>query len=317
MKIVFLGSPDFALPSLSALLTTHEVCGVITPIDRPSGRGQKPKSVAVAQYCKENAMDLLQTDDVNNKKTLAWLKEKKPDILVVVAFGKFLKKDLLAFCDHPPVNLHPSKLPQLRGAAPIQWAIINGLKTTGLSTQFMVLEMDAGDILLQESMSILPNETAGELQDRLKELGSALLVETINKIEEKKIVPKAQRKVDVSFAPPLKKIDGILDWRQKKLIIHNRIRGLNPWPMASSTFRKESIKILRSCVPKSQDCPPSLPSTPGAFRFYGERLFVQAQDGALEILGLQLAGKRAILPMDFANGMRGLKLDEAKYYFGE
>lgn len=303
MKCVFFGSPEFAVASLSALLqSSHSVVGVITQPDRPAGRGLKLEPPAVKRLALENGLPILQPEKVNCDETYAFLEKLQPDILVVVAYGGFLGKRLLEFCRFAPVNVHPSNLPDLRGAAPMQWALLNGYKETGVSTQFMVKEMDAGDILLQVPYQIGENENAKELQDRLKVVGGDLLVKTLDGLESNSIIPKKQDGTKATFAPLLSKDHGRIRFSSSSAQhIHNQVRGLFPWPGAFTHLQGKRIKVLRTVVSEKKISGP-----PGTFAIEENRLFAQTKEGVLEILELQPEGKKPLLPQEFENGIQNV-----------
>jgi len=306
MKCIFFGSPDFAVASLEALLKSkHQVVGVITQPDRPSGRGLKLEAPEVKKMALQAGLPVFQPEKVNSEATHAWLSKLNPDIFAVVAYGEFLGEKLLKFCSKPPVNVHPSLLPDLRGAAPMQWALLRGYKKSGVSTQFMVKEMDAGDTLLQIETEILENENAKELHDRLKLVGADLLVKTLDGLERGSITPQVQDSSRATLAPLLNKEQGLIDWQKSTAAeIHNQIRGLYPWPSAYCTIEGKRVKILSSRIPPKETCPMKKLS-PGEFMLYGDNVFFQASDSFLEILNLQPEGKRPMLPRDFVNGMKG------------
>ena len=302
MKCVFFGSPEFAVASLEALLgSKHEVLGVVTQPDRPAGRGLKLEPPAVKTRALVAGLPILQPEKVNREETYAFLEKLRPEILVVVAYGGFLGEKLLRFCSHPPVNVHPSLLPDLRGAAPMQWAVLKGYKDTGVSTQFMVKEMDAGDVLLQVPAQIGPNDTSKDMHDRLKVVGGDLLVATLDAIESGAARPRAQDGSKATLAPLLTKEQGLVHFaRDSAATIHDQIRGLYPWPGAYTFLNKKRVKLLRSRLhPKL-----SGGSKPGDFRIEGNSLYVRCRDESLEVLEVQPEGKRAILPSEFGNGMK-------------
>jgi methionyl-tRNA formyltransferase len=302
VKCVFFGSPDFAVASLEAVLSSkHEVLGIVTQPDRPAGRGLKLEPPAVKTRALAASLPILQPEKVNCQATYDFLAKLKPEILVVVAYGGFLGEKLLRFCPVAPVNVHPSLLPDLRGAAPMQWAVLKGYKKTGVSTQFMVREMDAGDVLLQVESEIGPNETAKDLQERLKVVGGDLLVRTLDGLETKSIQPRPQDSAKATFAPLLSKEQGKIDFaRDTAESIHNQIRGLYPWPGAFTFLNKKRVKFLRSRLhPKLEGG-----NKPGEFRVEAESLYVRCRDASIEVLEVQPEGKRAILPSEFSNGMK-------------
>ena len=184
MRCIFFGSPEFALGSLEALLgSDHKVAGIVTQPDRPAGRGLQPVAPAVKRRALPTGIPIHQPEKINSEETYSFLTSLRPDILVVVAYGEFLGERLLKFCKLPPVNVHPSLLPDLRGAAPVQWALLRGYRRTGITTQFMTKEMDAGDVLLQEEFPVSENDTAKDLLDRFSAEGGRLLVSTLDGLE--------------------------------------------------------------------------------------------------------------------------------------
>lgn len=302
MRCVFFGSPAFALGSLNALLSSrHQVLGVVTQPDRPAGRGLQLEAPPVKTRAIAAGLPVFQPEKVNQEETYAFLEKLRPDILVVVAYGGFLGSRLLSFCKHPPVNVHPSLLPDLRGAAPVQWALLRGYRRTGVTTQFMVKEMDAGDVLLQEEFAVQEHETAKDLLDRFSLEGGRILADTLDGLEAGSIKPKPQVPSQATFAPLLTKENGLVRFAEKDAwTTHNQVRGLYPWPGAYAFVNKKRIKILRSAMARTQ---PSL-GAPGAFWFEGDRMFVACQTGVLELLELQPEGRRAMLPREFESGMK-------------
>jgi len=302
MKCVFFGSPDFALGSLEALLASkHEVVGVVTQPDRPAGRGLKLEPPAVKKHVLPLGIPLHQPEKVNSADTFAFLESLHPDILVVVAYGGFLGSKLLTFCRLPPVNVHPSMLPDLRGAAPVQWALLNGYRKTGITTQFMAKEMDAGDVLLQEEFPVSESDNAKNLLERFGIEGGRLLVRTLDGLEAGTLKHRPQNAAQATFAPLLTKEHGLLKFSESNAwTIHNQVRGLFPWPGAYAYVNKKRVKILRSAMARGE---PHL-GAPGAFWFKNERMFVACGEGVVEILELQPEGKRAMLPREFESGMK-------------
>lgn len=300
MRVAFFGSPDFATASLEALLSSsHEVVAVVTQPDRPAGRGLKLEPPAVKTLALSRGLPILQPEKVNCPETYHFLEEHRPDILAVVAYGGFLGKRLLDFAKFPPVNVHPSLLPQLRGAAPMQWSLIRGLVRSGVTTQFMVKEMDAGDVLLQEETDLGPDETAKDLHERLRLAGGELLVRTLDGLAAGTIRPRPQAANLATFAPLLTKEQGQLRFASESAAtLHNLARGLFPWPGAFTFLQGKRVKILGTRL-----APEASRGAPGTFWLEGERLLVSCREGTLELTGLQPEGKRALLPRDFANGM--------------
>jgi methionyl-tRNA formyltransferase len=303
VKCAFFGSPDFAAASLEALLqSAHQVVGVVTQPDRPAGRGLKLEPPAVKTLALAHHLPVHQPEKLNSEETYRTLSAWQPDILVVVAYGEFLGRRLLEFCRFPPVNVHPSLLPDLRGAAPMQWAVLKGYRTTGVSTQFMVKEMDAGDVLLQETAALGPDENSREVHDRLKVVGGRLLVQTLDGLENGSLRPQPQDPSRATYAPLLTKEQGKVRFAALSAEeAHNLIRGLYPWPGAYGFLQGKRVKFLRSRLSDSRS-----QGTPGSFRFADGRLFVQCRSGALELLEVQPEGKRPVLPREFENGIQSL-----------
>ncbi len=305
MKCVFFGSPQFAVPFLKALFGSkkHTVVGVVTQPDRPAKRGLSLEAPPVKSAAQELNIPVFQPEKINEDPVLAWLTDRSPDILVVVAYGEFLGKKLLGFCKTPPINLHPSLLPELRGAAPVQWAIILGKKETGVSIQFMSPKMDAGDILLQETVLIDSNETAEDLFTKVTPLGQKLLIEALDKIEAGTATTTHQKDSDATLAPLLTKDDGLIRWQNWTAEeCHNRIRGLFPWPAAFTYFQGKRIKVLKSSV--SRQAPWGNSASPGDFVASGDQLLVRCKSGVVELSSIQPEGKRPMLPREFVNGIQ-------------
>jgi methionyl-tRNA formyltransferase len=303
VRCVFFGSPEFAAASLEALLrSSHHVAGVVTQPDRPAGRGLRLEPPAVKKLALEHGLPILQPEKVNAEETYRFLDGVKPEVLAVVAYGEFLGDKLLHFCPRPPVNVHPSLLPDLRGAAPMQWAVLKGYSQTGVTTQFMAREMDAGDILLQVPAGIGPEESSRDVHDRLKLVGAELLVRTLDGLEGGGLVPTPQDGSKATFAPLLTKEQGLVRFRASTSVeIHNQIRGLFPWPGAYAFFRGKRLKLLRSRVAEA-----AAKGGPGEFWLEGEQLFVSCAKGVVEVLELQPEGKRPLLPREFENGIKAV-----------
>ena len=245
LNIIFMGTPDFAKESLEAIYNEgHNIIAVITNPDRPKGRGMKMIASPVKEFCIQKSIPVLQPEKIKNiKDTLIQL---NPDLFCVVAYGKILPKDILKIPKLGSVNVHASLLPKYRGAAPIQWAVLNGEKTTGVTTMFMDEGMDTGDIILKQEVEIGENETTGELWQRLSKIGGRLLIETVDKIE-KGIAPREKQGNDFTLAPMLKKEISKIDWENKTAQeIKNQVRGLNPIMGAYTTYNGKKIKIWKA-----------------------------------------------------------------------
>jgi methionyl-tRNA formyltransferase len=302
VKCVFFGSPEFALGSLNALLSSrHKVVGVITQPDRPAGRGLKLEPPPVKKRALEVGLPIHQPEKVNSDETFAFLQNLNPEVLAVVAYGEFLGEKLLKYCRYFPVNVHPSLLPDLRGAAPVQWALLRGYQQTGVTTQFMAKTMDAGDILLQEEFLINEQETSQSLLHRLSLEGGRMLVETLDGLEEGSIRARPQDHSKATFAPLLTKEQGLVQFNSSDAkTVYNQIRGLYPWPGAYAFLNKKRVKFLRAAVIQNK----AAFGTPGTWRIENDRMLVTFADSVLEILELQPEGKRPMLPREFESGMK-------------
>lgn len=305
MRIVFMGTPDFAVASLAALQNAgHEIVGVVTAPDKPAGRGQKLQQPAVKQYALAHQIPVLQPQKLRDPEFLAALKDWKAELQVVVAF-RMLPEVVWDMPPHGTVNLHASLLPQYRGAAPINHAIINGETESGVTTFLLQHEIDTGNILFSERMSIGPNETAGELHDRMMVIGAHLLVKTIRAIEEGTVVPQAQdalsQGMELRHAPKIFKTDCEIDWAQPVATVHNLVRGLSPYPTAYTILEGKTLKIFRAAPePMGSDAPP------GTYDSDGKTFFKCAcSDGWLVLQEVQLEGKKR---MDVSEFLRGFRL---------
>jgi methionyl-tRNA formyltransferase len=303
MRIIFLGTPEFAVPTLEALVSSgHAVSLVVTQPDRPKGRKQELIPSPVKAAAMRHGIPIDQPERIRNSESQASLKEQSPDAMVVVGYGQIIPQSIIDLAPLGIVNVHASLLPELRGAAPIQWSIARGFKSTGVTTMRINAGLDTGDILLQWETPIGPDETAPELSARLAAAGADLLVRTLAEA----IQPKPQNNSLATYAPILKKEDGRIDWSNPAQRIHDLIRGFQPWPGAHTSFRGQSLHLWRSrLVPqKTIDLPPgALIQTQGVS--VGHGVFAVAGDGAiLELLEVQLEGRKKMPAEVFANGHR-------------
>ena len=303
MNLVFLGTPEFAVPTLEALVSSgHAVSLVVTQPDRPKGRKQELIPSPVKAAAMRHGIPIDQPERIRNSESQASLKEQSPDAMVVVGYGQIIPQSIIDLAPLGIVNVHASLLPELRGAAPIQWSIARGFKSTGVTTMRINAGLDTGDILLQWETPIGPDETAPELSARLAAAGADLLVRTLAEA----IQPKPQNNSLATYAPILKKEDGRIDWSNPAQRIHDLIRGFQPWPGAHTSFRGQSLHLWRSrLVPqKTIDLPPgALIQTQGVS--VGHGVFAVAGDGAiLELLEVQLEGRKKMPAEVFANGHR-------------
>jgi len=305
MRIVFMGTPQFAVASLDALIKAGcNVVGVVTAPDKPAGRGQKLNESAVKQYALKNGLKVLQPDKLKNPEFLAELRALNADLQVVVAF-RMLPEVVWNMPPKGTINLHASLLPQYRGAAPINWAIINGEAESGVTTFFLKHEIDTGDILFTEKVTLSGHETAGELHDRLMNKGAGLLVKTVKGVESGRYNehPQSQLAEDVGLkhAPKIFKEDCLVDWNQPARSIYNKIRGLSPVPTAFTMLNGKILKIYRAEHEQKQ---PGI--QPGGFLTDNKTyLKFAARDGFVSVTEVQMEGKKQMGVQDF---LRGVKL---------
>ena len=302
LDLIFLGTPDIAVPSLRAVSAAHRIKMVVTQPDRPAGRGREVRRGAVAAAADELGLPVIQPPRASQ--ALDQLTSLQPDALVVVAFGQILPPALLELGPLGAVNLHTSLLPLLRGPSPINTAILEGHEQSGVTTMFLDQGMDTGDIILQRATPIGPQETAGELFDRLAEMGAGLLNETLGLMARGQAPRRPQDHARATYAPMLKKDDGLVDWTRPAREIDRRIRGLDPWPGAFSHFRGKPLKLFAPTRVEETDHG----RPPGELLGAGpdqDLLLVACGQGALGIGGLQAPGKRR---QDAASFLRGARL---------
>jgi len=297
MRIVFFGTPAFAVPSLRALLSGADpVVGVVCQPDKPAGRGQHLTVPPVKQLAMDAGLPVLQPEKLRAADCLIALRSWAPDLIVVAAYGKILPAALLDLPPHGCINVHASLLPKHRGAAPIQWAILRGEERTGVTIMQMNERMDAGDILLQRDTLIDAAESYGELQVRLADLGAAALVAAIDRLHTGNLSAQPQREAEVTLAPMIKKEDGRIDWTQPATQIARAVRAFNPWPSAFSHLGGKLLKIHRAHVGATAAAAPgTVTATAGA-------ITVATGGGGLVIDELQLEGKKRLTAAEFAHG---------------
>jgi methionyl-tRNA formyltransferase len=299
MRLVFLGTPEFAVPTLERILQGgHEVLAVVTQPDRPSGRGARLAAPPVKQLALRHGLPVYQPERIRRPEAVARLAALQAEVMVVVGYGQIIPQPVI---DLPPrgiLNVHASLLPRYRGAAPVQWAIVNGETRTGVTIMRIDAGLDTGDILLQAETAIGPEETAIELAARLSGMGAALLVEALDRLARGELPARPQDPAEATYAPLLKKEDGRLDWSQSAAALHNRVRGMQPWPGAHTTFRRRNLHIWRSRLPAAPA--PSL--APGRLRFSRALYAGCGGHSALELLQVQLEGRKRIDAAEFANG---------------
>ena len=300
MRLVFMGTPDFAATSLDALLKSDDsVVGVVTQPDRPKGRGQVLTLSPVKLLAQREQIPLLQPLKMKDPEFLQALAEWKPDLIAVAAFGRILPPAILSLPPLGCINVHGSLLPKYRGAGPIQWAIINGETETGITTMLMDEGMDTGAMLLQKAIPIIADDTAGTLSPRLAEIGGKLLVETIVQLKNGTLVPRPQDSSHATLAPLLKKEDGAIDWALPATALANRVRGLAPWPGAYTTAAGgERWTIWRSLV-----LPGPVTKPPGVvIAITTEAIHVATGEGVLAVMELQPAKSRRMAVSQFLSG---------------
>ncbi|MHB1651101.1 MAG: methionyl-tRNA formyltransferase [Desulfitobacteriaceae bacterium] len=312
MRLVFLGTPDFAVPSLKALVEGgHLIAGVFTQPDRPAGRGKhcKPSPVKVAAL--ELGLPVFQPEKIKAAETVAELQRLDPECIVVVAYGQILSREILDLPQWGCLNVHASLLPAYRGAAPIHWAILKGERVTGVTTMHMNEGLDTGDILLKTEHSISQNMTTGEVYDSLAEIGGRLLLKTLTGLIKGEVQPVPQSG-PVSYAPPVRREHEQIDWRALTKDIHNQVRGLNPWPGAFTTFRGGDLKVWQTIPYHSESITSSgLRASEQGFlaaqagevvKVLDTGLWIGTGDGILEVIEVQPAGKRRMPARDFFLG---------------
>lgn len=300
LRIVFMGTPTFAVPSLQFLLEAgYPVVGVITAPDKPGGRGMKQMiSSPVKQYALENGLTLMQPANLKSKSFLAQLKSLHADLQVVVAF-RMLPEVVWNMPSKGTMNLHGSLLPAYRGAAPIQWAIINGDRITGLTTFLLQHQIDTGQILLQRAIPILDEDDSGTLHDRMMHAGAGLVLASVDQLSVGNFVGTPQDESKASHAPKIHHEDGHIQWNKPATAIYNLIRGMSPYPGAWVTLDDTECKIWKSKLR------PSLShKDPGTIWLEGKSLLVQAKDTTIELVEVQLAGKKRMNARDFINGYK-------------
>ncbi|MGC8925222.1 MAG: methionyl-tRNA formyltransferase [Calditerrivibrio sp.] len=297
MKIVFMGTPEMAVPTLEMILKEgFEVPLVVCQPDKPKGRGNKLQPPPVKEFALEHNLEVFQPEKIkNNPEAIEKIRSLKPDFLVVVAYGKILPKDLLDIPTFAPINVHFSLLPKYRGAAPVNWAIINGEKETGVATMKMDEGLDTGDILLMKSIPIEKDDTAITLSEKLSKLGADLLIETLKNYDH--ITPTPQDHASHTYAPIIKKEDGKIDFTKHAEVIERMIRGFQPWPTAYCFYKGKMVKFFKAEVVRSE-------GKPGEVVEVDKSTFKLAcgDNSGLRILELQMEGKNRVDTKSFLSG---------------
>lgn len=303
MRIVFMGTPDFSVPTLECLIqSSHQVIGVVTQPDKPKGRGKEIQMSPVKETALRCGIPVYQPVRARDEAFVEEMRALKPDVMVVIAFGQILPKELLEVPKYGCINIHASLLPAYRGAAPIQWAVINGDRETGITTMMMDVGMDTGDMLEKTVVELDEKETGGSLFDRLSLLGGELILSTLEKLEQGTLVRTPQDHEKATYVKKIPKSLGDIDWTMDAAAIERLIRGLNPWPSAYTRLNGKMLKIWEAQVlpdGKAGQCGEVLEAADG-------RLTVKTGDGVLKINALQLEGKKR---MDTAAFLRGFPVE--------
>ena len=297
MRVVFMGTPDIAATCLKKIIADgFQVIGVYTQPDRPKGRGMKMVFPPVKEVAIVNDIPVFQPENFRDDETVEQLKALQPDVVAVVAYGRILPQRVLDLVPNGFINIHASVLPQYRGSAPYQWAVLDGLTETGVSAQFMVHKMDAGDVVGVSKTPIGPDETAGELLDRLAVLGADLLSETLTKYKKKELIPVPQDESQVTMAPMLDKTMCPIDWTKTAQEIHNKVRGLHPWPVATMELKGQKFKVHATKIVSGKGEPGKI------LGLTKTGLQIACADGVIEITSLQAEGGKRMAAPDYFRG---------------
>lgn len=304
MRVIFMGTPDFAVGTLEAVIAAgHEVVLAVTQPDKPKGRGKSMQAPPVKECAVAHHIPVYQPVRIREAECIAYLKEFQPDIMIVAAFGQILPKEILEMPKYGCVNVHASLLPKYRGAAPIQWAVINGDAVSGVTTMRMDAGLDTGDMIEKAEVVLAEDETGGSLFDRLAEVGAKLCVHTIQAIEDGTAVYTKQNEAEATHVGMIKKQMGNIDWMQPAVTIERLIRGLNPWPSAYTKLNGKTLKIWRAAVEAGGDAK----DAGKVVTANKKELKIQTGDGILSLLEVQLEGKKR---MDIEAFLRGYEVME-------
>jgi methionyl-tRNA formyltransferase len=303
LKVVFMGTPEFSVPTLKTLIENAEVLAVYSQPDKPVGRGLKMQASPVKQLALAHGIPVFTPEKISTPEEIERLKSFAPDFSVVVAYGQILRPAVIDVPHYGTINIHSSLLPRWRGAAPIQWSILSGDAETGITTMMIAPKLDAGDILLQEKTPISSEDTAETVHDRLSEMGAKMILPTLMGLKEGTLSRKVQDESQVVYAHKLTKEMENIDWTQSSRDIDLAVRALNPWP-GTRIETESGIKIkIRKGRPMFHT--PGKAANPGELISFGGELLIQCGSGIYQILELQEEGKRAITGQDFLNGMQG------------
>ena len=311
MRIIFMGTPDFSVGTLEALVEAgHEVCLVVTQPDKPKGRGKEMQYTPVKEAALKHGIEVYQPRRIREAECVEKLRQYNADIMVVVAFGQIIPKEILEMVPYGCVNVHASLLPKYRGAAPIQWSIIDGEVVTGVTTMQMDEGLDTGDMLLKTEVPITEEETGESLHDKLARAGAALCVETLAKLQEGSIVPEKQGESPTAYAKMLDKKLGNIDWTKSAVEIERLVRGLNSWPSAYTYWNKKVVKIWKASVTDEN----SNEQAGTVVKVEKDGFYVQTGNGFLKVLELQIPGKKR---MDAGAFLRGYTIEPGEVFHQE
>jgi methionyl-tRNA formyltransferase len=299
MRLIYLGTPAFAVPTLERIVEAqHEVVEVVTQPDRPRGRGKQLGASPVKEAAMRLGLPVYQPERVRRPEAVEHLRGLNAQAMVIVGYGQIVPQNIIDLAPRGIINVHASLLPKYRGAAPIQWAIVNGETRTGVTTMRIDAGLDTGEMLLKAETEVAPDETAIDVGGRLARMGADLLVETLAKLDD--IMPEKQDPAQATYAPILKKEEGRIDWSKAAVEIHNRVRGLQPWPGAFTMFRGQGLAIWKSRLSGKSA---SAAGTPGRI-CVTRPLLVACGEGLLELQEVQAEGRKRMPASDFANGQR-------------
>lgn len=311
MKVIFMGTPEFSVGTLKALAEAgHEVVLAVTQPDKPKGRGGRMQYPPVKEMALEYGIPVFQPKKIRAPECVEELRKYEADIMVVIAFGQILPKEILEMTPYGCVNVHASLLPKYRGAAPIQWAVINGEKVTGVTTMQMDEGLDTGDMLLKTEVPITEEETGESLHDKLAKAGAALCVETLAKLQEGSIIPEKQGESPTAYAKMLDKKLGNIDWTKSAVEIERLVRGLNSWPSAYTYWNKKVVKIWKASVTDEN----SNEQAGTVVKVEKDGFYVQTGNGLLKVLELQIPGKKR---MDAGAFLRGYTIEPGEVFHQE
>lgn len=311
MRIIFMGTPDFSVGTLEALVEAgHEVCLVVTQPDKPKGRGKEMQYTPVKEAALKHGIEVYQPRRIREAECVEKLRQYNADIMVVIAFGQIIPKEILEMVPYGCVNVHASLLPKYRGAAPIQWSIIDGEAVTGVTTMQMDEGLDTGDMLLKTEVPITAEETGESLHDKLAKAGAALCVETLAKLQEGSIVPEKQGESPTAYAKMLDKKLGNIDWTKSAVEIERLVRGLNSWPSAYTYWNKKVVKIWKASVTAEN----SNEQVGTVVKVEKDGFYVQTGNGILKVLELQIPGKKR---MDAGAFLRGYTIEPGEVFHQE